>query len=322
MRRFAKPSVTVSKCLGFAHCRYNGLVIQDDFVDRLRDHVEFRPVCPEMEIGLGVPRDPVRLILQRNILRLIQPATQADVTERMNGFSQSHLDPLRDVDGFILKNRSPSCGIKDVKIYPGPGKVAHVSRGAGLFGGAVLKRFPFLAVEDEGRLNNSRIREHFLTKLFAIASFRKTKAANSMRELVRFHSENKLLLMAYNQKELRTLGRIAANREKRPLDEVLDDYGRHLFSALSRAPSYVSNLNVLMHAMGYFKKGLSPKEKAFFLDLMQKYRAGRVPLSVNIQLVNSWIARFQENYLMQQTYFKPYPEELMGIAEAEKERDL
>ncbi len=322
MRDFIKPRVVVSKCLGFAHCRYNGLTIEDDFVKKLDSFVEFQPVCPEVEIGLGVPRNPIRLVSIRGSLHLMQPATQKDVTKEMERFADSFLDSLPPCDGFVLKNRSPSCGIKDVKIYPGLAKVASIGRGAGFFGGAVLKQFFHLAVEDEGRLNNDRIREHFLTKLFTLSGFRKIKASKSLKDLIRFHSENKLLLMAYNQKELRELGRIVASPDKKKIDEVYEGYERHLSAALSKASSYPSNINVLMHAMGYFKKDLSAKEKAFFLDALQRYRVGRIPLSVTISLMRSWVIRFDESYLMQQTYFEPYPEELVETVDRTKERDV
>ncbi len=322
MREFVKPKLIVSKCLGFAHCRYNGLIISDEFVSELQPHVDFNPVCPEVEIGLGVPREPIRVISVDEKLRLVQPATGRDVTDEMLGFTDSFLSSVEEVDGFILKSRSPSCGIKDVKVFRGMEKSAPVSRDAGFFGRAVSGRFPHLAIEDEGRLTNFRIREHFLAKLFTFSSFREIKASNSMKELVRFHSENKLLLMAYNQKELRILGRITANHEKKPFAEVIEGYGQHLFNAFSCAPRYTSNINVLMHAMGYFSKGLSHSEKSFFLDSLERYRSGKVPLSSNTSILRSWVIRFENEYLMQQTFFEPYPEGLIEITDSGKGRKL
>jgi len=312
----------VSKCLGFAECRYNGIAIHDKFVDRLRTYIKFHPVCPEVEIGLGVPRKPVRIVSVKNKLRLIQPTTQKDVTEKMNSFTRLFLKNIQDVDGFILKNRSPSCGIKDVRIYPGLAKIASIGRGRGFFGGSIVKDFSHLAIEDEGRLLNLRIREHFLTKLFTLSSFRIVKKSNSFKNLVNFHTRNKLLLMAYNQKELRELGKIVANQEKKTLEYVIGPYQEHLFRALSRTPSYSSAINVLMHAMGYFKKGLSSREKAFFLDSLQKYRLEKIPLSTATSILGSWVIRFNEGYLMSQTFFEPYPEELVEIADTGKNRDF
>lgn len=322
MTEYSKPIVIVSKCLGFSACRYNGATIYDELIDMLKNYVDFRPVCPEIEIGLGVPRDPVRIVSVNTMLRLIQPSTDKDVTNIMNNFTYSFLNSIDKVDGFILKSRSPSCGIKDVRIYPSKDDYRVIKKGSGFFGSAVMDRFPDLPIEDEGRLTNFRIREHFLTKLFIFAKFRETKSSNSMKELVRFHSESKMLLMSYNQKEMRLLGSIVANFEKKPINEVFNDYERHLFNAFKQVPKYMSNINVLMHGLGYFSKNLSHKEKAFFLDILEKYRLKRVPLSVPISILRSYIVRFNQEYLMQQNFFKPYPEGLIEISDSGKGRDL
>jgi uncharacterized protein YbgA (DUF1722 family)/uncharacterized protein YbbK (DUF523 family) len=322
MRQFSKPNVVVSKCLGFAHCRWNGQIIPDEFVDSLKPYVNYQPVCPEVEIGLGVPRDPIRIVNTGQGPRLIQPATGKDMTDRMRRFTDNFLSALADIDGFFLKYRSPSCGMKGVKVYAGPEKRAASVPGPGFFGGAVLERFLGSAIEEEGRLRNFRLREHFLTKLFALARFRKVKASKTMRDLVSFQAENKFLLMAYNQKELRILGRIVANHEKRPPRQVLDDYQEHLSRAFSRLSGHKSNINVLMHALGYFSKDLSHEEKSFFLDALQRYLVGKLPLSVPLNLVQAWIVRFENDYLGQQTFFSPYPEGLMKISDSGKGRDL
>jgi uncharacterized protein YbgA (DUF1722 family) len=254
----------------------------------------------------------------------MQSITNKDVTEKMNGFSKKFLDSLKEVDGFILKNRSPSCGIKDVRVYPRIGKVASISKGTGFFGDAVLKEFPYLPVEDEGRLRNHRIKEHFLTKLFTFSKFRELKKSISIGKLVQFHSDNKFLLMLYNQRLLRLLGNIAANKENKPIDDVLKEYEPNLHHAFSKAPRYTSSNNVFMHALGYFKKDLSSKEKNFLLESLKKYEAGRIPLCVTTSLMKSWIIRFGQEYLMNQTFFEPYPEELITcfpLSNADMERD-
>jgi uncharacterized protein YbgA (DUF1722 family)/uncharacterized protein YbbK (DUF523 family) len=322
MRAFAKPNVVISKCLGFAPCRWNGAVISDDFTESLKPYVSFQPVCPEVEIALGVPRDPIRVVDRGGKPGLVQPATGKDITDKMHQFAESFLRPLQDIDGFILKSRSPSCGIKDVKIYPAIDKAVPLRKDRGFFGGAVLQNFPHLAVEDEGRLHNFRIRDHFLTKLFALASFRRVKSSNSMRDLVQFQAQNKFLLMAYHQKELRILGRIVANPQKRPLGEVLTDYEVHLAAAFARPSRYLSNINVLMHTLGFFSKKLSAGEKAFFLDALERYRAKKVPLSVPLNLARAWVVRFGEEYLGPQTFFEPYPQALMKITDSGKGRNL
>ena len=154
MRDFPKPVVISSKCIEFEACRYNGAVIPSEVVKLLEPHVEFRPVCPEVEIGLGVPRHPIRIIRKGSDLRLVQPETGKDVTR----FVEKYLDGVKDTDGFVLKFRSPSCGIKDTKIYSGTEKGASSTRGGGFFGGAVIRRFPGLAVEDAAvTMGDSRI---------------------------------------------------------------------------------------------------------------------------------------------------------------------
>lgn len=172
MKRFPRPNVVVSNCLELSACRYNGQVIHDDFVKKLSDHVNLVPVCPEVSIGLGVPRFPIRLVSQEKKVRLIQPATNLDLTDKMQDFCSDFLSRLKDVDGFILKFRSPSCGLKDVRFYSKAEKSAALGKTSGVFGGNVVRMFPGLAIEDEGRLRSLKIREHFLTKLFTLASFR------------------------------------------------------------------------------------------------------------------------------------------------------
>ncbi len=323
MRTFARPNVVVSKCLGFAACRYNGATIPDAFVQQLESYVTYLPVCAEVEIGLGVPREPVRIVLVNDEPRLLQPATGADVTEKMQTFSAAHLAALTDIDGFILKGRSPSCGIKDVKVYRGVEKgAASTNKGRGFFAQAVLERYGHLPVEEEGRLTNFTIREHFLTALFALADFRAVKASGLMRELVRFHTDNKLLFLAYSESQYRLMGPIVANHAKQPAAEVIADYETHLWKALAHPARRTAGINVLMHALGYFSEKLTSDEKAYFLDTLEKYRAEKVPLSVPVSLLGAWIARFKELYLARQTFFAPYPEALIMISDSGKGRDL
>ena len=307
MRGFVKPIVVLSKCLEFEACRYDGQVIPDGFVKQLEPHVAFIPVCPEVEIGLGVPREPIQIVSVKGEQRLIQRATGKDLSDAMPSFADRFLTSLDEVDGFILKSRSPSSGIKDVKVYLGMEKGAATRKSAGFFARKVLERFPGLAIEDEGRLTNFKIREHFLTKLFALASLRATKKSSSMGALIRFHTVNKLLLMAYNQKEMRILGKIVANHEKNPTAEVMADYEPHFKAALARASKSSSAVNVLMHGLGYFSKQLSSQEKAFFLEALEKYRRGKIPLSAPLSILRAWIIRFENHYLMEQTFFEPYP---------------
>lgn len=303
----------MSKCIEFAKCRYDGSMIPSDFVKALEPHVEFIPVCAEMEIGLGVPRDSIRIVSINGEHRLVQPATGLDVTDKMGDFSSSFLASLQEVDGFILKYRSPSCGMKDIKVYSGSAKSTAVSKTAGFFGGAVVKSFPDLAIEDEGRLRNFNIREHFLTKLYALASFREMQNHGSVSDLIQFHTENKLLLAAHSLKEAKILGNIVSNHESLDFADQARLYRMHLAEALKRPPRYTSKANVLNHSLGYFSEQLSIDEKANFLRNIERFKERRLPFSALLAVLQSWIARFGVEYLRNQTLFEPFPEELIEL---------
>ncbi len=321
MRDFPKPVVVVSKCITFESVRWNGQIVASEFVEKLKPYVDFVPICPEVEIGLGVPRDPIRIVLVDGGKRLLQPATGLDFTDKMKKFSESFLNSLDAVDGFILKSGSPSSGFKNVKQYPSIEKVASIGKGPGFFGESVLQKFPNLAIEDERRLLNPRIKEHFLTKLFTLASFREVKKSEKVRDLVKFQSDNKYLFTAYNQKELRTLGKAAANQEKKTFDEIMQIYETHLHYAFARTPSVGSNINVMLKIMGYFSHQLSKDEKSFFLNSIDKYKAGRLPMSACLSILRAWIVRFKQKYLLSQTLLEPYPEQLSELETVNSEID-
>jgi uncharacterized protein YbgA (DUF1722 family)/uncharacterized protein YbbK (DUF523 family) len=306
-----KPRVFASKCFGFATCRYDGFAIYDHFIERLRSHAEFVTACPEIEIGLGVPRDPILITVHQGERKLKQPSTRRDLTSRMLRCTKRILDRLPEIDGFILKSHSPSCGIKDTDYFPDMDAIVALGKGAGFFGQAVLARFPKHPVEDEKRLRNPRVREHFLTRLFTLTRFRSTK--RTMNSLIGFHSAHKLLLMAYSQKYLKMLGAIVANHDRLRSARVFTLYRANLLNALQKMPRYTSNINVLQHAYGHFRKKLKLKEKKHFLDTLERYRKTTVPLNVLLAVISSWIARFQEPYLAQQIFFQPYPEKLAEI---------
>ncbi|NJD10480.1 MAG: DUF1722 domain-containing protein, partial [Gemmatimonadetes bacterium] len=179
---------------------------------------------------------------------------------------------------------------------------------------------PRLATHYAGRLQNYDIREHFLTRVFAFAALRKVRASGAAAALVGFHAEHKLLLMSYHQQQLRALGRIVANPERRPFAEVVTAYREGLQRALSRPARHGSNINVLMHALGYVSDGLTKSEKAYFLDLLERYRARRIPLGSVLAVLRSWILRFQVGYLEQQRFLQPYPEALQSVSDSGKGR--
>lgn len=321
MRTYRKPLVVLSKCLEFDACRYDGARLSSEIVRTLQPHVTFVPVCPEVEIGLGTPRDPIRLSKVADGVMLHQSSTGRDLTGKMRSFSKRYLDSLDEVDGFILKRKSPSCGIKSVKLHASPDSPMSLGRSSsGVFAEHVLVRFPGLAIEDERRLTNPRIWHHWLCKLFTLASFRTIKKNPTMGKLVRFQAENKFLLLAYNQKEMRRLGKITANLERHPVELVFADYEQHLHAALVRGPRYTSNINVLMHAMGHFKEMLNAREKTHFLESLEQYRAGTLPISALLAILRSWGMRLDRPYVTSQTFFAPYPEALAPRERMDDER--
>jgi len=310
-----RPVVVASECLEMAAVRYNGQKIRAPFILSLTPHVELRPICPEVAIGLGVPRDPIRIVQEGEEKRLVQPSTGRDLTDAMERFADDFLGSLEEVDGFILKGRSPSCGIKDTKIHSGP-EGPPIGKDSGFFGRAVLERFPHAAIEDEGRLTNLRLRHHFLTVLFTRAAFRALRNAPSAAALVRFHANNKFLLLAHHEAASRALGRIVASQAERPLDQTLAEYDRELARALSRPVREGPMVNVLMHAVGFFKKVLTSGEKAHFLDTVEAYRAERLTIGAPLTLLRSWTERTGEEWLAEQTLFAPYPEDLMDLRDS------
>ena len=320
MSEFPTPRVVVSRCLGFEKCRYDGSVISDPTVPMLKPHVEFITPCPEKEIGLGVPRDPVRLVQDNGEKRLFQPATGKDVTEDMRSYIDQFLDGLGEVDGFILKHRSPSCGLSNVKIYYGFDEKVNHFRGKGMFGEAILSSHGSLPVEDEGRLRNFSIREHFLIRLYTMASFREFKQNPSMKGLVDFHTNNKFLFMAFNQETMHELGRITANHEQQPLEKVIGSYEVLMRKLLASMPRFTSWINMLYHAFGFISDGLEKQEKTFFLNSIEEYRDERIPLSTLIKLLKSYALRFNQDYLLRQTFLNPFPLDLVQITDSGKGR--
>ncbi len=200
-----KPIIFVSKCLGFAACRWNGAMVPDEFVKKLKNHVEIVTSCPECEIGLGVPRDPIRIVYKGSSFRLMQLNTGKDVTGPMRKFTDGFLSGIREIDGFILKDRSPSCGIKDVKVYPDIESSSSLKKKSGFFGEEALKRFSNTAIESETRLTNFAVREHFLIRIFTLARFREVKKSGEIKSLIWFHAAHKLLFMVYSRKKLKIM---------------------------------------------------------------------------------------------------------------------
>ncbi len=307
MTQGTRPVVVFSRCLGFAACRYDGTMADGAGVDLLKPFVETRSVCPETGIDLGVPRAPIRLVWHKDGHRLVEPSTGRDLTRTMQEFASSFLDGVGEVDGFVLKAKSPSCGLRDAKVYPSPESPEHRTRSSGLFAARVLERFPHLPVTTEARLSRPGERSHFLTRVFTLARFRPVRVSSEAKELVRFHSENKLLLLAHCEADERAMGRLVATAHDRSTPEVLAEYEGCLSHALSHPPRRGGHSNVLQHALGYFSERLSHEEKDGFLAALDLYREGKGDLTPCLDSMRDWIACFEEPYFASQTYFEPFP---------------
>jgi uncharacterized protein YbgA (DUF1722 family) len=221
---------------------------------------------------------------------------------------------LAGLDGFILRDRSPSCSIGRVKYYAGPDKGSDVlGYGPGLFGGAIMKAYENFPIESDGRLKDQRLREYFLTKIFTLAEFQRVRKSHKMRNLVDFHSKNKYMFMTYSQVKLKVLGRIVSNPEKHDFANTIENYSEGLLSLLSGSPRSSNIVNVATKIYGYFSKELGKGEKAHFKKQMEGFRSGGVPLASLRDMLKLWAIRFEDEYIDQQTFFQPFPAELNDI---------
>ena len=305
--KFNRPTILISKCLEFDYCRYDGQLINNKYVNTMKKYVEFITVCPEVEIGLGIPRDPIHLVRNQDNFTLFQPSTNRDLGQLMDDFSSSYLDKISNIDGFILKSKSPSCGISTAKQFPNKDSKNPMGHGPGLFTSRIIEKFPNYPKEEDKRLNDNFLREHFYTSIFTISEFRDV---SSFKKLYDFQSKHKLLFMVYNQSKMKLLGKIAANSNNYSFEEVKAEYFFNLLLLFSKRPRYISNINTHMHAYGFYKKYLKPTEKVFFFELLDDYR-NLIPISTINSVMNSWNVRFENEYLTKQSYFNPFPEGLI-----------
>lgn len=300
-----KPRILLSRCFS-QPVRYNGSIVNDEFINKLKDYIEFIDFCPEMEIGLGVPRKRIIIVEEDNFKKLFQPETGRELTDIMIQYCQRTLNAVKDVDGFVLKAKSPSCGVGSTKLYKNG---AIVGKTYGFFANEIKKTFPLLPLEDEGRLRDEGIRKHFLIRIFAFAELREILKYAEPKILVQFHSRYKYLLMTYSQKSLKELGQLVADG-KIPFEEKIHVYKDKFYEAFIRKPSIKRHVNTLMHLMGYVSKKLSHKEREHLINLINKYDHGKIQLKVIIELLKSLAYRFDSEYILIQKYLEPYPEDL------------
>jgi uncharacterized protein YbgA (DUF1722 family)/uncharacterized protein YbbK (DUF523 family) len=307
-----KIKLGISSCLLGEKVRFDGGHKLDHFItETLGKFVEFVPVCPEVECGLGIPREAMHLVASPEGPRLVTVRTQVDHTERMLAWARKRVVELEQEDlcGFIFKSDSPSSGMERVKIYSGKGMAAKT--GVGLFAREFMQHFPLLPVEEEGRLHDPGLRENFLESLFTMKRWRDTLALGPKpKHLVDFHTRHKLLIMSHSPKHYEVLGKLVAQLKGIPLAELYEKYQTSLMEALRLKTTVKKNANVLMHAMGYFKKNLSSAEKEELLEIIDEYRKEYIPLIVPVTLLNHFVRKYEQPYLKDQYYLHPHPIEL------------
>ncbi len=306
-----KIKLGVSACLLGENVRYNGGHQLDRFIrDHLGQWVEYVPVCPETECGLGVPRETMRLEGDPQSPRLITHKSKSDLTDKMARWAQKRVVELEkeNLCGFIFKKGSPSSGLMRVKVYNDKGMP--VQNGVGMFARAFTEHFPQLPVEEDGRLNDPKLRETFIENLFVFKRLRELLQKKKRRgALVDFHTRHKLLLLSRSQKHYRLMGKLTAGASD-AINEIYDQYQQLLAEALALKSTIKKNINVLQHIMGYFKKQLSADEKQELLELIGLYRDGHAPLIVPITMMNHYVRKYDQPYLQQQYYLNPHPVEL------------
>jgi len=302
----------ISSCLLGHKVRFDGGHKMDRFLtDTLGRHVEYIPVCPEVEYGLPIPREALRLVGDPETPRLVTSRTNTDHTEGMMQWAAKRVVELEkeDLCGFIFKSRSPSSGMERVKVYDHNG--VPVNRGVGIFARAFMDHFPLIPVEEEGRLHDPVLRENFIERIFTLKGWRETVATKKNRgSLVDFHTRNKLLILSHSPKHYQRMGRLVAHAADYALDELYEKYVNLLMEALKLKASPAKNSNVLQHMLGYFKKDLSGDEKQEMLETIQHYRHGHVPFIVPMTLMNHYVRKYDQTYLKEQTYLNPHPLEL------------
>jgi uncharacterized protein YbgA (DUF1722 family)/uncharacterized protein YbbK (DUF523 family) len=311
--------IGVSSCLLGQEVRYNGGHKRDSFLtDIFSRYAEWVPVCPEVEIGLGTPRPAMRLVRigqgEEADIRLVTPETGADHTEALRAWAARRVEELAaaDLDGYVLKKDSPSCGLERVKLYPETGG-APSKEGRGLFAEALLRRLPHLPVEEEGRLNDPPLRENFITRVFVHERWRRSEAEGWTRAaLMRFHEQHKFLLLARNQAGMRRLGRLLGESDRQDgARDLARAYREGLTEVLRRPPTRRGHTNVLQHMAGFVSDGLDREDREELRDTIDRYRRGLLPLIVPITLMRHHVRRQGTEYLRDQVYLEPHPYELM-----------
>jgi uncharacterized protein YbgA (DUF1722 family)/uncharacterized protein YbbK (DUF523 family) len=309
---FTPIKIGISSCLLGNKVRYDGGHSHDRYLTQtLGLFTEYVPVCPEVECGMPIPREAVRLVGPTENPRLVTQKTAVDKTDQMKTWIKGRLEELakEDLCGFIFKSKSPSSGLYRVRVY---GDDCNVRKnGTGLFAKAFTKAFPRIPVEEAGRLNDPKLRENFIENIFSLQRWRQLfDHPLTLGGLLEFHTQNKLLILSHNQDIYRKMGKLVAQGKSDEFPLLINNYEDLLLNVLRLPTTVKKNINVLQHIMGYFKKNLSHDEKQELLSVFDQYRSGYVPIIVPITLINHYVRKYDQPWLKTQTYLNPHPFEL------------
>ncbi len=307
-----KIKLGISTCLLGEKVRYDVNHKLDSFLkDTLGQWVQYVQVCPEVECGLPTPREAMRLVGNPDNPRLVTNNAGIDYTEKMKAWGAERLKELEKegLCGYIFKSKSPSCGIKRIKVYSDKDKP--VKKGVGIWARMFMDYFPLLPVEDEGRLHDPVLRENFIERVFVFKRWRESVAGGKiLGNLVKFHTRHKLLIMAHSVGIYRRLGKLVAEGKKHTPGQLYLEYLNLLAGALKLKTTLKKNVNVLYHLMGLFKKTLTADERREILELIDSYAKGYIPLIVPVTMFNHFVRKYGQSYLEEQYYLNPHPLEL------------
>jgi uncharacterized protein YbgA (DUF1722 family)/uncharacterized protein YbbK (DUF523 family) len=306
------PIIGIGACLTGAKVRYSGdSKRKNRHIESLKEHAELRPFCPEVGIGMGVPRETVRLVGELGSERLMDSSTQSkDYSGAMRDYAASLLAANKDMAGYILVKASPTCGLERVKRYNAKGNIMGNDT-VGIFAAELMKLDPLLPLEEDGRLNDAGLRENFVTRVYAYNDWRQfRKTPTSHHGLIQFWSRYKYLLMSRHVPSYKSIGRLLANGNARPTEETAELFAQLLMAGLSHMATRKTHTNVLQHIRGYLKRSLESGDKQELDSLIMAYRSGSIPLVVPLTLLRHHFRRHGNDYIDQQVFMQPYPEQL------------
>lgn len=304
--------VGISACLLGREVRHDGGHKHSRYcTEVLSRYFDFHPVCPELEAGMGVPRPPIHLRQFPDGIRLIEARGDTDHTATMQAVIRRVMPELAHLRGYILMAKSPSCGMERIKVHDEQGQLRHRG-GRGLFADALMRTYPLLPVEEEGRLNDDGLRENFIERVFAYDDWLQNVAGDKLTPgaLLDFHSRHKFQLLAHSEAIYRQLGPLLANLDAAPLEDIARRYIERFMEAMRQRVRRGSHVNAMMHLMGYLKNSMRAEDKKVLLEQLEAYRRGEVPLIVPMTLLRLAQRREPVDYLHIQKYLAPYPDDL------------